>query len=287
MQASLERVPRSAEASFLVKRRNDPRFDFWWHFHPEYELNFIERSRGRRLVGDAIAEYDDGDLVLVGPGLPHTWFSDIDKTGERRRHQSIVVQFLPEFLGEGFLDRSELADVARLLKRAGRGLQFVGAVQERVGRQMRELTRLRGLRRLLGLLSILDDLSRAEARPLASAGYGPRLNDRNLRRVNAVLTFVEEHFTERITQSDAARIAHLSPSAFSRFFHQTVGKGFNRHVNELRIGRACRLLIESDHPITAIALASGFTNLANFNRRFLEQKGMSPRAYRMHWSAKG
>jgi AraC-like DNA-binding protein len=285
MQAALEHIPHSTEASFLVKQRDDRRFDFWWHFHPECELNFIEHSRGRRLVGDAIAEYDDGDLVLIGPDVPHAWSSHAD--GHVRRHRSIVVQFLPGFLGEEFLRRSELTAIARLLERSRRGLQFVGPVQQRVGRQIQELPRMQGMSRLLVLLSILDELAAAEARPLASAGYVPNLHQGNIRRVNEVLAFIEEHFTERITQADAARIVHLTPSAFSRFFHQSVGKGFKRHVNELRIGRACRLLIETDRPITEIALESGFTNLANFNRRFLEQKGMSPRRFRTHWAEAG
>lgn len=285
MQATFERVPHPADASFLVKRRNDRKFEFWWHFHPEMELNFIERSQGRRLVGDAIEDYDDGDLVLLGSGLPHTWYSE--ERGGKQKHQSVVVQFLPEFLGREFFSRSELTGITRLFQAAHRGLQFTGSVQESVGRQMRELPRLDGLRRLLSLLAILDELAQAKARPLASAGYVPGLDESCVHRVNDVLAFIAGHYTEPITQRQAAQVAHLSPSAFSRFFHRAIGKTFKRHVNELRVGKACRMLIESDRAITEIALASGFANLANFNRRFLEQKGVSPRAFRLHWKDRG
>ncbi len=278
MLAQVERIPAPPLSSFVWKRRRDPRFEFAWHVHPEVELTLIVSSRGRRFVGDHVADYADGDLVLLGSNLPHTWHSE---PGRRARHEAVVVQFPETFLGPGFLEAPELRPVRRLLERARRGLRFAGRPQRAAARRLEEMERLDGLARLRALLEVLELLARArDARPLASAGFVPSLRKSDLERIDRVHGFLAERYAGDVSLPETARVAHLSVPAFSRFFKRRTGRTFVAYVNELRLGRACRLLIETDRAVSDIAFASGFNNLSNFNRRFLEARRMSPRDYR-------
>jgi AraC-like DNA-binding protein len=276
MLARVERIPAPPSSSFLWKRRRDRRFEFAWHFHPEVELTWIVSSRGRRFVGDHVADYREGDLVLLGPNLPHTWHSE-----GRGRHEAVVVQFAEGFLGPEFLGLPELLPVRRLLERARRGLHVAGRTQRAVVRRLEELGRAEGLGRIRALLEILEALSRSrEARPLASAGFVPALRKTDVERIDRVLGFLAERYAGDVSLPETAAVAHLSVPAFSRFFKRRTGKTFVAYVNDLRLGRACRLLIETDRPVSDIAFDCGFNNLSNFNRRFLEARSMSPRVYR-------
>ncbi|HZE96666.1 MAG TPA: AraC family transcriptional regulator [Planctomycetota bacterium] len=273
MKAKIERVSTGDAASFLCRRRTDPRFGFSWHYHPELELTLIVRSRGRRFVGDSIEPYDDGDLVLVGPNLPHTWSSDPRRKG---RHEAVFCQFPREFLRA-----PELAGAGRLFDRASRGLRFSGRTQRAVARRMEGMDRLHGLRRLAVLLEILDELARSrESRPLSGPEFTPALRSIDADRIDRVCRHLDGRFAERITLEEAASVAHLSIPAFGRMFRRTTGKTLVGYLHELRTGMACRELIESERPVADIAFGSGFNNLSNFNRRFRALKGMSPREYR-------
>jgi AraC-like DNA-binding protein len=283
MKARIERVSPGGAASFLCRRRIDPRFGFYWHAHPEIELTLIVRSRGRRFVGDSIEPYEDGDLVLVGPNLPHTWDSDPRRSG---RHEALFCQFSGSFLGEDFLHAPELAAVRRLLDRSAQGLRFTGRTQKAAARRMEGMDRLQGLGRLAALLEVLDLLARSrEVRPLSSPEFVPSLRRGDAGRIDRVCRMLNERCTERITLAEAAAEAHLSIPAFSRFFRRKTGRTLVAYLHELRTGLACRELIETERPVSDIAFDSGFNNLSNFNRRFRSLKGMSPREFRRQFGA--
>lgn len=284
MKARIERVSPGAEASFICRRRTDPRFGFFWHVHPEVELTLIVRSRGRRFVGDSIEPYEDGDLVLLGSNLPHTWDSDPRRRGP---HEAVFCQFSESFLGSDFLRSPEMAPTRRLFDRAGRGLRFTGRTQRAVSRRMEGMDRLPGLARLAALLEVLDLLARSrDVRPLSSRGFVPALRQGDAGRIDRVCRILNERCTGRITLAEAAAAAHLSVPAFSRFFRRRTGRTLVAYLNELRTGLACRELVESDRSISDIAFDSGFNNLSNFNRRFLELKGMSPRSFRRQFQSR-
>ena len=278
MIARPERVAPGPAASFVWKRRRDPRFEFAWHFHPEVELTRIVRSRGRRLVGDSVEDYADGDLVLVGPELPHTWQSE---PGRRGPHEAVVLQFAPAFLGRDFLERPELLGVRRLLDRARRGLRFEGRTAREAGRRLDAMDGLDGFARLRSLLDVLARLAaERRPRPLASPGYAPPARRGDPSRIDRVCRFLAGRYLGDVSLAEAASLAHLSPSAFCRYFKARTGQTLVDYLNELRVGHACRLLLETDRPVADVAFASGFRNLAHFNRRFLALRGRPPRDYR-------
>ena len=274
-----EKLTRPAEAAFRFGRRLGKAFAFEWHQHPEYELTLIETGRGQRFVGDHIQEYQPGDLVLLGPDLPHT-LASYDDTADY--HRASVVQFSGRWIDPLLDVTPEARAIHSLLRRSRRGLCFTGPAAQHALDQMPTMNKRRGMAKVITLLDLLDRMARnPQVQPLASPAYThtTHLADK---RIDRVCRFIHDHATEPITQAQAADLAHMSCPAFSRFFKQRVGMTYSRYLHELRIGHACRLLIESDAPITEACFASGFNNLSNFNRVFRVIKGTSPRHFRQN-----
>ena len=279
-RASYEKVEPLPGRSFAFRAFDLPAFDSPWHFHPEFELTLVTSGTGRRFVGDHIAEYGPGDLVLLAPELPHFWHTET--TGkDASRSCSLVVQFLPGFLGSEFLELPELDAAKGLLANASRGLRFTGRTQERASAILMQMATRSPQGQLLGLLEALDVLSRsADVEILATEGFAPALDTRTEERINRCQDYIFAHLNEPFRLDDVAAHMSMSPSAFSRYFKRAMGKTFSHFVNELRVGKACRALLETDRPVAEIAYRSGFNNLSNFNRRFKELRGVSPRRFR-------
>lgn len=278
MLARFEKVLLQPGESLACKEFRLPRFVSPLHFHPECELTLIEASHGLRFVGDSIQRFEPGDVVLLGPDLPHYWNNPPDWAGSAR---SIVVQFRESLLGPDGLPMPELAGVRRLLQRARRGLHFHGASADLAAAHMRQMLELAPLPRLLLLLQTLHELAGAAGTLLASAGYAPVFNLEDEGRLARVLAYVDQTATSRVEHREAARRAGLSPASFSRYFRRKLGHTFEAFVNEVRVGRICRDLL--DHPertVAELAFAAGYNNLANFNRQFRQRTGLSPLAYR-------
>jgi AraC-like DNA-binding protein len=245
-------------------------------------LTWIIRSEGTRFVGDSIRSYGPGDLVLLGPDLPHCWHDEPASRGSGAP-EVVVVQFRADCFGGDFLALDAARAVGALFRRASRGVRFSAPTAREVGPELLGMTRQRGLRRMAGLLDILAILSAAGGVSLlASQDYqlNNDINPANRRRIELVHRFVRERMREEISQADIARRLGLSPPAFSRFFRSATGKTFVGFVNALRVNEACRLLSGTIQPVTEIALACGYQNLSNFNRQFLALRGMNPSEYR-------
>jgi AraC-like DNA-binding protein len=296
MKAHIQKVAHSEGASFVYRVKSDPRFARGWHYHPEFELTYIQSSQGRRFVGDTIENYRSGDLVLLGPNLPHTWRSENGAAGKRGNrskqelHRAIVIQFDRDFLGPQIYEAPEFEPVARLFGRAHKGLRIAGNTCDDVSRMMLEMKKLTRFDRLVGLLRILDVLAkgRQDVRTICKTGPPQAPEPSAHRRIDRVISHLNENYTGEISQEYVAKRMDMSPAAFSRFFRKTTGTTFVEYVGELRISHACNLLIDTDCTILDVSLRAGFNNLSNFNRKFLRFKGMTPRNYRhRHVEASG
>jgi len=280
-KADYEKVPLARGESFACREFRLPRFNSPWHFHPEIELTYIANSSGQRFVGDSIEPFESGDLVLVGANLPHFWRNFATAKSRTEFAHSLVIQFRSDFLGETFLEAPELRPVADLLERAKRGLQFSGATRDRVAEAIRKMKGMSGPGRVANLLTMLAQLAAADDwRILSSSGFAPNLDENAVDRIARCHRYVFANIEGEIRLEGAAAAAGMSPSAFCRYFRRATGKTFFDFVNELRTGQACRLLIETDLSITGICYAAGFSSLSNFNRRFREHKGVTPREFR-------
>jgi AraC-like DNA-binding protein len=281
-------TPQSPRESFHCEVVRDCSYGAQWHFHPEHQLTLVLKSRGYRVVGDSLAALAEGDLVLVGANLPHVWHQDETQERDREAVHAIVVRFTDNFLGQDFLHSPEMELVRKLLQHAARGLQISGRTQKEAAERMKALAGNEELSRLVELLSLLDLLARSrDLKPLSSPKFAPDLKGSDQGRMARVLSYVHDHLTEGVERSEAAARASLSTGAFSRFFKTRTGKTLPQYVNELRVGRACSRLLESDIKISDLALDCGFENLANFNRQFRAVTGLAPRAYRERVNAVG
>jgi AraC-like DNA-binding protein len=258
--------------------------DHPWHYHPEYELTWIVRSCGTRFVGDHAEPYGPGDLVLVGPNLPHCWHSDPPAAGAERP-ALIVIQFGLEAFGANFFTLPECRSIAVLLERARRAISFDAKTARRVGPILLGLVAQTGAGRLARLLDALDLLSAApEIRPLASENYhvDKDINPVSREKIDAVHRYIRQNLTEEIRQAEIAERLGMSTSAFSRFFKIATGETFVGCVNILRVNEACRLLNRTQRTVIDIAMECGYHNISNFNRQFRALRGMNPSEYRQH-----
>ncbi len=279
MKPKLEQIPPpEAGVPFHCFELAVPAFEFYWHYHPEFELTFIEKGRGKRLVGDSQEPFSEGDLVLLGPNLPHTWVSDrrVDG-GECRAH---VLQFSASVI-EPLLRLPVFEKIRLLLRGAQVGLHFPDAPPESTRLFFQRLRESEGVPSYTRLLLLLDALAKTPLIvPLASSHLKPLPGADLEKRLHTVFQYVQENCSGDIQLSEVARQLHLSESAFCKFFKRTSGKTFSDYVNDARIAHACALLLETDRPIGQVAAESGFDNMAYFNRVFLKKKGMQPGKWR-------
>lgn len=252
-----------------------------WHFHPEFELVAIIRSSGTRFVGDNIERFDSGDVVLIGKDIPHMWLND-DAYFEENSNlmaEAIAVHFEKEFLGKGFLEVPEMHLLSNLFELAARGIRFLN-VQEQLLNEFNILPYLDPTAQVIKVIDILSHLSKhKDYRIICSSTFVNSLHRTENRRLNKIYEYVFENFDKPIGSSNVAEIIGMNKSAFSRFFKKTHRKPFTKYLNEIRIGYACKLLIENRENITSIAYLSGFNNVSNFNRQFKIVKGKTPSLY--------
>jgi AraC-like DNA-binding protein len=283
MKIVFEKIVPAAGSSFAILDKQAPAFDGRFHFHPEIEITLIERSTGRRVVGDSIQPFAPGDLVLIGENLPHQYVSD--RMSERATDESLarakVIQFRADFLGDTWLDLPEFKRIATIINHSSRGLAFSADATRDASGIIANLFSAAEAKRVLLLLELLDVLSRDhKMQPIASAGYLSKINMREGESIDRALEYLNTNFKEPITLEELSDHLHVSPATCNRLLQKSIGRSFKTALIEIRISHACRLLLETEQSILDIAFGSGFTNLSNFNRRFKELKGNSPREYR-------
>lgn len=277
-----EVIPRDPGASFRWRTHGYPDVLARWNRHPEYEIHLIRRGTGRYIIGDVIGHFGPGALFLVGSNLPHDWISDLQQ-GERLDDRDVVLQFDPAWLERFKAVVPELRDVDQLLAGSRRGIEFKGQTARRGAEILEGIGAHTGLGAITEFVRLLDLLSQAPAgdhRVLSSrpidVGFGPDTSN----VVASALDYIFANLNSEPRLSVAAGIAGMSESAFSRYFKTASGQTFSGMVKRLRLTQACRLLEHTDDTVAHIACAVGYSNLSNFNRRFLDEYGMTPSAYR-------
>ncbi|MGH8017870.1 MAG: AraC family transcriptional regulator [Opitutaceae bacterium] len=271
-----EDVPLIGPVSVTFRRFDLPAFTYPWHFHPEVELTWILEGNGLRHVGDSIRPFDAGDCCLLGANLPHTWLSS--RTTSTPRARSFVVQFDPKRFDD-LLRLPEYSRVAQLLRKASCGLRFEPDLGRRLLRRLR--SRAKALSRLSMLWEILDTLANcADVESISTRSWPDGRSVERDPSLSRVLAILSEQEGGHITQADVAASIGMTPSAFSRFFRRAMGRSFQDYATGLRLGLACRQLLDTDLNVSEIAFASGFGNLSNFNRAFRIRHGMTPSEFR-------
>jgi AraC-like DNA-binding protein len=281
MKPYLERIATSKDSSWTLFDRRLPAIPFEWHYNSEYELTLTLNSRGQRFVGDNIAPYEDGDLILIGPRIPHTWCSSGDVCAGSPHH-AVVLWFSEEFVQSLVRPHVELRPVLRLLNSSSRAIDFSETVRSKARPLICAMLDQSAEERFPVLLQLLLLLSHdREATSLTSTAaqpedWGVAADD----RVGRVLGYLHEHYREDTELDRLSQVAGMSRSSLHRQFKLQAGMTVTDYVSQLRIGNACALLINTDKPVALIADEVGYRNLANFNRQFKSQKKQTPRQFR-------
>lgn len=264
----LERIRLPEDASFACKAVGGRRFTAPFHHHAEIELTAVHAGHGQRFIGDTVEDFRPGDVVLIGPHLPHAWFC----AASCRRAQATVVQFHVGTLGAGVLAAPEMRGVRDLIQAAERGLvlssSFAGMVQR--------LESLPATARLPELLRLLVEMTADDWRPLNATSAVQTVSIVDRERLSKALRHLHEHHAQPVKLADLARCTGLGPEAFSRFFRRVTGRTFIETLTHIRLASALTRLRESGDKIAAIAAACGFEDVSNFNRQFRRRYGCAP-----------
>lgn len=275
MKAILEDIPAvKGASSFYARQIVVPAFEFKWHFHPEFELTYILKGRGYRIVGNSHEDFSAGDFVLLGSNLPHTWWG---KSDDDEPSEAIVIQFSTEFI-QPFLALHECRHIKTLLENSSKGLRVKSS--DKLIKKIRELSQIRGLDSVLILLAILQEISQQKVSQIASKTFQNVHSKKFESRINKVCNYLQDHYCEPIRLKEVADLVCMSESNFCKFFKKATSTTFSDYINDLRINEACNLLLFSDYNISKIAYASGFESLSYFNKVFLKKKHTTPSLFR-------
>ncbi|KAA0989019.1 AraC family transcriptional regulator [Dyadobacter aurulentus] len=282
MKPQLLKVPKGLQKSFSIRQDVVLYFYNRWHYHPELELIHIEQGSGTQFVGDNISSFQNGDLLLIGPNLPHYWRCD-EKYFHRESKlyaQATVLHFSEAILGKTFLDLPENKSIAELLFKARLGMKISGNGTEKVKKLLRELLNQQNGNSIIALLQILESLSHCPGvELLTDKPYLDEFDQFDTDRINHIYQYSLSNFQRKISIEEISEVANISPHSFCRYFKSRTRKTYSQFLLELRIGHACKLLSEAKIPVAQVCFESGFNNFANFNKYFKLHTGKSPLQY--------
>jgi AraC-like DNA-binding protein len=281
MRPQLLKVLKGPDRSFSVRRDLFP-INNRWHYHAEIELIHIKKGEGTQFIGDSIKRFKAGDVILVGPNLPHYWrFDDVYYEENTKAIADIrVAHFNENFWGPQFLELPENLCIKTVLEKARRGLQITGKTRQKVADLLEELQEIDGPQRIVLLIEALTQIANAKQLvPLSSMGFQPDLVDAEKDRINAIYEYSIRNFKRKIQLEEIAEVANISPNSFCRYFKSRTRKTYSQFLIELRVGHACKLLIENNHCLKRLCYESGFNNFTSFHKYFKLITGKSPLVY--------
>ena len=283
MKPLFHKVPGKPQNSFSIRHDVKPNFETIWHYHPEFELHYIVKGEGVRFIGDAIGNFSAGEMILLGENVPHTWRckEDYFENNPALNVEAVVMHFLPDCLGNHFLQLPEAYLIIKLFEKAKAGMMVTGETKEKVAYLMFKILEASDLDRIILLLTILNTLGQTtEYTPITTAQGFYQSNEMEVMRLNNVCTYTLTNYKKDITLSEIAAISNLSVTSFCRYFKLMTKKTYYNFLLEIRISHACRDLVEGKLPTEVICFDCGFNNVTNFYRLFKKVTGLTPLEYK-------
>ncbi|MDG1451290.1 MAG: AraC family transcriptional regulator [Polaribacter sp.] len=279
IKPTLEKISPNFGSSILVKKHTEflKEIKAFWHFHPEIELVYVNKGKGKTHIGNHLSYFNNSQLLLIGANLPHNGFTDRLTTNG----SETLVQFKPEFLGDTFFEIPEMKPIHILFEKAKKGIVFGVKTKQKLGIKIEKLTEKKGFKQVLILLEILHTLSKSEDYTILNAdGFAFEAQPQNNNKIDEIFKYINENFNQHISLDEIAGLVSMTVPAFCRFFKKSTGKTFTKLVNEYRVVHATKLLSESQSSITDICFECGFNNFSHFNKLFKEFTGKSASKYR-------
>ncbi|CDD49323.1 putative uncharacterized protein [Bacteroides sp. CAG:875] len=262
------------------------RFTYPWHFHSEFEIIYVEKGYGQGMIGDSITHFSDQSLFVLGSNLPHYVENPPEYTQqENLRVNGVIIQFEKDFIQYAFSHYSQFQAINRLLKNAQRGLLYSIAAYPDIPNKIKCIPQKEGVEQIAEFLRLLDALTHTiPFKFISSPAYEPVPSRLHGRKIEKVIAYLNTHYTQDIRLEDVASYAAMNTTAFCRFFKENTGKTFKQHITDMRIGYACKLLLNEQWNISEICLECGFESVAHFNRCFKQHTEMTPTTYRKKMS---
>ncbi len=284
-----EITPLKSPDVFVVLDSCNNGFDYPIHNHPEYELNLIMGMSGTRIVGDSTERYTDCDLVLLGPYLYHKWDGDVVLQNNGQPYRVITIQFARNLLSGQFFQKEQFYKIRKLMEDSSRGIKFHGKTFDEAMLLIIGLTEDKGFINVLNFLKLLDLLSESiEANFLSSEGFSSKVLSAHSNRIQIAYSYILNNYANNdLKLGDVASQVNMGTSAFSHFFQKYAFRSFTQFLLDIRIGHACKLLLDTDETVGQICYKSGFNNLANFNRLFKKYRHCTPVEFRRQHEEKG
>jgi AraC-like DNA-binding protein len=274
-------LSKSLDQSFIFYHEKNP-FSRW-HYHVEYELVLIIKGAGKRMVGDSIERFEEGDLVLLGSNVPHEWLCDISYFQHNEfSGEAIVIQFKEDYLGGDFFKSPENKGLLKILNKSTRGCIFSNKSKEDISKLMLEMLYQNNSSQFYTLFKIFNILaSTNQYQLLSSPNFPTSFLTQDSASLKKSIEYIMQNFQQKIQMKDLLKIANMSSTTFSLAFKQNYNLTFTEYLTKVRIGFACSLLSDTQLSISQISLQAGFENLSNFNRLFKKAKGFTPKEYRL------
>jgi AraC-like DNA-binding protein len=276
MKVKLESIQPDTDSSFKILLNPNLNDLFYWHFHPEYEIVYVEAATGIRHIGDHISKYQGSDLALIGPNIPHLNFD----YGVKTSVDTVVVQMKEQFLGHHFFALPEIAAIDKLFEQAKGGLAFYGETKKLAGEKLKSLSTLSHFDQLITMLQIFQLLANShetielKTRPITSISVL-----KQQKRLHQIYHFIETSYQQHIDVNAVAKSLHLTTAAFCRYFKKATHLTFTDFLNQYRINQAKKLLLQ-EKTVGDACYESGFENLSHFNKTFKKFTGENPSAFR-------
>jgi AraC-like DNA-binding protein len=268
--------------SFNARQDNVPYINNRWHYHSEVELIYFKKGNGTQFIGDSIKRFRSGDVILIGAHLPHYWrFDDVYFDEQLNTSADVrVIHFNENFWGDVFLNLPENKLIKTTLEKARRGIQIGGQIKNNIGELLEQLLQAEGSKKIILLMEALISIGNCtKTRILSSIGFKHNFEESENDRIHAIYEFSLANFKRKIQTQEVADIAHVSVNYFCRYFKSRTRKTYSQFINEIRIGHACKLLIENKINVKQICYESGFYNFASFHKYFKSITGKSPLNY--------
>lgn len=279
MKPALRRITLNPEYSFNVRKDTGEQVYSMWHHHPEIELFLIRGGKGVQIVGDKTSNINEAcHMIITGPYLPHTLVYNNGSSG--CEVEAFVVHFNPEMLGSVFINMPEMRSVKELLAQSCHGLNIFGKTLEKMEQQMIALYEADYATRLILLLQLLHTIaSGKEYEVIASKGFAGDFSTRDNTRINKIYQFTFDNFHRDISIEEVSAQLNLSKESFCRYFKLKTGKTYVQFLMEVRIGHACKLLMENEKNVAEVCFSCGYNNASNFHHQFKSIKGKTPLQY--------
>ena len=279
-----EITPLTQNDCFTIFSRVKSNFNFPLHYHEEYELNLIINAKGaKRIVGDHVEEIDELELVLIGPNLSHAWFTHLCNSDEIKE---VTIQWHKDLFDEKFLSRNQLSFIRKMFELSSKGIQFSKDTIQTIYPRIETLNQKSGFDSVMALINILHDLSISRnLRTLSESSFNNEVqHNYNSRRIEKEFQYMNKNYDKQIALADLAKLVNMTEVSFSRFIKKRTGISFIDSLNEIRLGHASRILIDTTHSIAEVSYSCGFNNISNFNRLFKKKKNCTPKEFRENFA---